>query len=117
MGLTQQEYRTAKNLLEKLGLVTFRGTNRGTIAKLIDYTIFDINAAIDNEPQNNLATNRHPPSNDQVTTNKKGQKEKNYKNDKNIKRYESFKKGYLKKTTMPEPSYEDLLSVRWQNQP
>ena len=117
VGLTQQEYRSAKNLLEKLGLATFRGTNRGTMAKLIDYTIFDINAAQDHQPFNNRETNRHPPSNEQATTNKNGQKDKKLKNKKKFKEYECFKNNFVKKSTMPSPTYEELLSIRWQSQP
>jgi hypothetical protein len=41
-GLTQQEYRTAKKQLNKMGLVTFKTTNRGTIAKLLNTCVFDI---------------------------------------------------------------------------
>lgn len=41
-GLTQQEYRTAKKQLDEFGLVKFRATNRGTIAKLLNSSIFEI---------------------------------------------------------------------------
>lgn len=42
-GMTEKEYRGAKKRLERLGLASFRGTNRGTIAKLLSPEIFDIN--------------------------------------------------------------------------
>jgi len=41
-GLTAKEYRTAKLLLEKLNFVAFQGTNRGTIATLLDSRIYDV---------------------------------------------------------------------------
>lgn len=43
-GVTQQVYRTDKKWLEKWGLVTFRSTARGTVAKLVSKEFFDINA-------------------------------------------------------------------------
>ena len=43
VGLTQREYRTAKGHLVKYGLATFRTTNRGTIAKILNTAIYDIN--------------------------------------------------------------------------
>ena len=39
---TPQGYRTDKKYLEKFKLVTFRTTNRGTIAKIVNSSIFDI---------------------------------------------------------------------------
>jgi hypothetical protein len=112
IGLTQQEYRTAKNFLERLGLATFRGTNRGTVAKLIDCTIFDINLLPDNELFNRQATNRYPPGNKRATTNKNEQKDKKYKNDKKLEKYEMFKNKFLTKAAMPQPTYEDTLLYR-----
>ncbi|MEN6384374.1 MAG: hypothetical protein ABFD79_04175 [Phycisphaerales bacterium] len=52
----EQPYRTAKKILERLGLVTFRGTNKGTIAKLISTDIYDINAEPTNEQVNEQTT-------------------------------------------------------------
>jgi hypothetical protein len=112
VGLTQQEYRSAKNLLEKLGLATFRGTNRGTIAKLMDCTIFDINLTDDNEQVHKQATNRQPPPNERATTNKNDKNLKNIKNEKKYKEYENFKKKFIQNATMPSPTYEDLVSAR-----
>ena len=43
IGLTEQRYRTAKGLLETWGFATFKGTNKGTIANLINTRVFDIN--------------------------------------------------------------------------
>ena len=73
-GLTRQEYRTAKNKLEKMGLATFQTTNKGTIATILDKTIYDINQEIEqpsSEPSSNYqASNREPSGSTQPTTNK-----------------------------------------------
>jgi hypothetical protein len=70
IGLTEQKYRTAKAQLEAWGFATFKGTNKGTAAKLINSRVFDINREDEQraEQRNN---------NEQITTNK------NDKNDKN----------------------------------
>ncbi len=112
IGLTQQEYRTAKGFLERLGLATFRGTNRGTVAKLIDCTIFDINLTSDNEPVRKQATFRHHSGNERKTTNKNDRNIKNEKNDKKLEEYAKFKNKFLKKTQMPQPTYEEVKAFR-----
>ena len=47
LGLSEQQYRTVKKNLQKWGLVEFkkaeRVTDRGTVAKLLDSTVYDIN--------------------------------------------------------------------------
>ena len=43
IGLTEQRYRTAKAQLRTWGFATFKGTNKGTIATLINSRLFDIN--------------------------------------------------------------------------
>jgi hypothetical protein len=47
IGLTERRYRTAKIDLQKWGLASFQATNRGTIAKLVNSTIYDINEETD----------------------------------------------------------------------
>jgi hypothetical protein len=42
-GMSERNYRTAKELLARWGFATFKPTNRGTIAKLIDTRLFKIN--------------------------------------------------------------------------
>ena len=42
-GLTERRYRTSKDKLAKLNFATFRTTNKGTIAKIINTDIYDIN--------------------------------------------------------------------------
>jgi hypothetical protein len=70
IGLTEQKYRTAKGLLETWGFATFKGTNKGTIANLINTKIYDIN-----EDGKGRAERR--TRDEQETTNKKYKKEKN----------------------------------------
>jgi len=70
IGLTERKYRTAKDKLRRWGFVTTKATNKGTIAKLINSEVFDINK----EPAER--TNQQD-NNDPITTNKKEKKEKN----------------------------------------
>lgn len=112
VGLSQQEYRSAKAFLEKLQLATFRATNRGTVARLTDKTIFDINLAPDNRQVNHQETNRQHTKHKQGTTKKNEKKEELSKNDNKNKEYINFKRNFIKKTTMPQPDYEDLLRYR-----
>ena len=81
-GLTQQEYRSAKNRLRNCKYAAFRTTNRGTIARLLDTRIYDINIA---EPTT-CGTSSQPADNEQPTTNK---------NAKNLKKKEN------KQSTLP----------------
>lgn len=43
LNLTEKKYRIIKKTLQKFGLVTYRATSRGTIAKLVSTEIHDIN--------------------------------------------------------------------------
>lgn len=69
-GLTQQEYRTAKRKLKKWGFATFKATSKGTIAKLANTRIYDINLADGNEQPNEQPTSKQRAANEQLTTNK-----------------------------------------------
>jgi hypothetical protein len=71
IGLTERKYRTAKAKLREWGFVTTKATNKGTIAKLINSEVFDINAEVERRP-------KRQDSDEQKTTNKK------YKNEKRI---------------------------------
>jgi hypothetical protein len=98
-GLTQQEYRTAKIILNKLGFATFRTTNRGTIAKLLDTSIFDINIEVINERDNEHETNRNQTGDELIATNKNGRSRElnNGKNKDMSARFEKFYSEYPKK--------------------
>jgi hypothetical protein len=83
IGLTRQKYRTALQLLCTLGFLTIKTTNRGTIAKLVGTSVYDINIETDNQQLNHQITIKQPSDNHQITTNKE---------DKKIKREEKKKK-------------------------
>lgn len=86
-GLTEQRYRTAKNNLAKWRFATFKATNRGTIAKLTDSRVYDINEdesnGQDNGQTNTQATDKQRTINEQPTT-KKNYNNEIIKEDKNI---------------------------------
>jgi hypothetical protein len=52
-GLTQSQYRTAKKKLKNWGIAAFKSTNKGTIAKLLDDEVYDINRERNDEPVDN----------------------------------------------------------------
>ena len=84
VGLTEQQYRTAKKQLQKIGLVSFRvarkltgGVTSGvTVAKLLDQRVYDIN--IDDGNATVTPKQRQPNAN--LTSNKNEKNEKNEKN-------------------------------------
>ena len=63
IGLTRQEFRTALGNLQKWGLVSARTTNKGTITRLCDSTIYNINGIICDQPANNQQTTNKSPKN------------------------------------------------------
>lgn len=75
-GMSLQNYRTAKRNLEEWRLVTFKPTNKGTIATLLDSSIYDINPQTAQQTSEH-STNKQPTN--KVTTNKNDKKEKNKK--------------------------------------
>lgn len=75
-GMTERKYRTAKNNLEKWRFSTFKTTNKGTIAKLIDSTVYDINAEENDEQIDEQATSKRQASDEQATSNKNDKNEK-----------------------------------------
>lgn len=69
IGASYQNYRTARDHLKEWGFATFRPTNKGTIARLLDNRIYDINADAPGNDQVNERRNeqviegkRQPPS-------------------------------------------------------
>lgn len=63
---TEMKYRHAKKILVRCGLATFRGTNKGTVATLVNSSIFSLSEADRNEQ----ITTKQRPSNEQGTSNK-----------------------------------------------
>lgn len=98
-GMSKQNYRTAKAILEECNLVTLKPTPKGTIIKIIDTSIFDININESNEQTNTQLTHDQHTANTQLTPNKNVNKEKNDKNEKEITTsFELFWKVYPRKT-------------------
>jgi hypothetical protein len=56
--MSEQQYRTAKKQLSRFNIATFKPTNKGTIARLCDNSIYDINLNGDNEHDNRQPTSR-----------------------------------------------------------
>ena len=66
-GMTRQQYRTALKKLEKWEFLTIRTTSKGTVAKLINSRVWDINEEGEQpsiQPEaNHQATIKQPSSN------------------------------------------------------
>lgn len=73
IGLTEKQYRNAKNRLERGGFATFKRAYNGTIATLVNSNVFDININVGA----NTSTEKGQSKGDQRATNKKDKKEKN----------------------------------------
>jgi hypothetical protein len=107
VGLTRQEYRTRLKKLRKLKLITYRTTNKGTIATIINKDIYDINEDHKKSKINRQVTTGQPSSNHQLTGNK------NVDNDImiNDNKYGKFKKNNSKRTDKSQiesrPTYKD----------
>ncbi len=85
IGMSRQQYRTAKSQLEKWGLVSFIATNKGTIGTILNTKVYDINSDDANQQgnhqtnhQTNQQTNQqgNQQTNQRVTTNKECKKER-----------------------------------------
>jgi hypothetical protein len=79
-GMTEQNYRTAKIILSKAGFATFNPTNKGTIARLTDSRIFDVNLESPNGQLNRRLTDGQRTANGRVTTNNKLKNDKKGEN-------------------------------------
>jgi len=77
LGITEQQYRTAKKNLKKWGFVEFKKgkkvTDAGTVAKLLNSTVYDINEI----EGNGSATEDQRKTNGKVTTNNNDNKDNN----------------------------------------
>jgi hypothetical protein len=69
-GMSEREYRTAKQQLAKWGFATFRATNKGTIAKLTDTRLFAIFPPKRDGQNDRQPTDKRRTSDGQTTTNK-----------------------------------------------
>jgi hypothetical protein len=79
-GLTEQQYRTAKKQLTKWAFAEFKTvgklTDSGTVARLMDSSVYDINMVGDN----GKVTEEQRKANGKVTTNKERKKDNKEKN-------------------------------------
>jgi len=67
-GMSHRQYRTAVEQLRKWGFATFTPTSKGTIAKIVDSSVFDIRPyptdnQKDNQPTNDRQTGDKQPTN------------------------------------------------------
>ena len=77
--LTRRKYRTAMAHLERYGLARFQATHKGTIATLLDITIYDINEEQASQRSDQRPANKRPTEGHQAATNKNEKKEKKEK--------------------------------------
>ncbi|MDI6450137.1 hypothetical protein [Anaerobaca lacustris] len=78
-GLTRRKYRTAMAHLERYGLARFQATHRGTIATLLDITIYDINEEQASPHSDQRPANKRPTEGHQAATIKNEKNEKKEK--------------------------------------
>lgn len=71
LRMSEQRYRTAKANLQKWGWVTTKGTNKGTVIKIINSDIFDVNLENSNAQDVEQPTRHQHASNAQNPPNKK----------------------------------------------
>ncbi|HUU26544.1 MAG TPA: hypothetical protein VM123_01920 [archaeon] len=74
-GLSPRQYRTAKSKLEQWGLVTFKTTNKGTIAILANTRTYDINQGENEKPSDKSATSQRQTKDKQKTSQETSQQE------------------------------------------
>ena len=72
-GMSEQQYRTAKKNLEKWKIATFKATNKGTVAKLCNSGVYDINAE-----QGNGLGDKYLTGSQRLRRMKEGEEGKNY---------------------------------------
>jgi len=82
LGMTRGQYRYALKYLEKTRFITYRTTSEGTIAKLINFEVFDPNIEDDDQQNDHPATFKRPSGNHPTTTTNNVKKENNAKNGK-----------------------------------
>ena len=87
-GMSEQNYKTAKKILERMQLIKIIETNRtrkkattgvtteGTLVELCSTTVYDINIQQDNDSSNDCLTTAQRLPNDKLRKNKKEKKEK-----------------------------------------
>ena len=79
IGLSEQQYRTAKKQLTNWNLATFKGTNKGTVGTIVNTKVYDINEESSNGLDNRQVTGSQRTGNGRVTTNKECKNDNNEK--------------------------------------
>ena len=69
-GMNRAQYRTAIKSLKRMGYLTTKTTNKGTIATLTNTSIFDPNMETQNRAATANTTNKPPKKRSYLTTNK-----------------------------------------------
>lgn len=116
IGLSASQYKSAKNWLAKNNLVSFKGTNKGTIATLLGTQVFDINIELDDYQDNGEKRTINQDS----TTNKK-EEDNNKKQEKNWKKcvtpdFENHFEEYYQNAGFME-ALRDFIRVRTEEHP
>jgi hypothetical protein len=78
-GMSERQYRSAKQRLKRWGFADFKPTNKGTIATLLDTRVYDINEAPSRQARDDQMPECRRVHGGQTTTNKKDKKAKNEK--------------------------------------
>ena len=95
-GLSEQQIKTALKKLKSTNEITIKATNRFSIITLVNYSLYQDkktdNNQLDNQPEEQQATNKQPTSNQQATTtkNEKNEKNENKKNKLTIQNEKDF---------------------------
>jgi len=113
-GLTERKYRTAKENLKKWGFVTFKATNKGTVATLLNTSVFDINTETTDEQVDSQPTNNRRTTDEQPTTNKNVKKSLSFYDRASLKELFLFlnKKIHSKKLCIETPDFISKLRAR-----
>lgn len=115
-GMTEQQYRTAKQKLTDWGFATFRSTNRGTIGKLTNTRLFSVLQETINDQNNSLSSDCQRSNNEPATTNLEGKKERTSKL--TTKGYEKALNDSTKLSKTQRHTsqrFEALLALQWRN--
>ena len=79
LGMTRRQYRTRLDRLAKAGFLTIKTTNKGTIARLVNSKVFDINSDENGQQNGHRAASKRPTDGQRAATNKNEKKGKNEK--------------------------------------
>lgn len=101
-GVTEKIYRNDKNLLEKHKFAAFRGASKGTTAKLLDTSIFDINTFDRADGRANKGRTRGG----------RGATNNNGKNEKNVKEIYTAYKGKINENSRLTDAARKKISNR-----